>query len=318
MAQLWRPGQGMQVLDLGEKQYLFQFNHIHDLRWVVESGPWTFDNALLVLHELKRGETPETVLLTSAPFWVQIHGLPSRFSTEKVGKIVGAFVGEVVTVDAKHKYTRETPYLRVRIILDVTKPLLIDKKVRQPRGEWLTGKFRYEKLPTFCFLCGRIGHVERHCAIFYRTANPETLVRKWDASLRADFKKPVVLGGAQWLVQSADNDNRAASATTRIMAGHIVNASQMHGRPVPRSMTALRHNLGVSLWRPMGEEIVNDEAEEMEGVELPEERKRRRAEGATEIGVVRDSSGTHVVLEECHGSKSMVLAGPEFGTCPPQ
>ncbi|CAN0919245.1 hypothetical protein LINGRAHAP2_LOCUS31338 [Linum grandiflorum] len=91
--------------------------------------------------------------------------------------------------------------MRVRVVLDITKPLMNDKKVRQPGGAWLRGRYRYEKLPTFCFLCGRIGHVERHCAVYYQTERPEELIRKWDASLRAEPRKPLVAsGGAQWLV----------------------------------------------------------------------------------------------------------------------
>ncbi|CAN0898991.1 hypothetical protein LINGRAHAP2_LOCUS20021 [Linum grandiflorum] len=65
---LWRPGYGMAVEDLGDKHYLFRFNHYHGLRWVIDYRPWTFDNALLVLDELKKGETPTSVLLTSSPF----------------------------------------------------------------------------------------------------------------------------------------------------------------------------------------------------------------------------------------------------------
>ncbi|CAN1239636.1 hypothetical protein LINGRAPRIM_LOCUS2432 [Linum grandiflorum] len=56
-AMLWRPGHGMAVEDLGDKLYLFRFHHQHDLRWVIDNGPWTFDNALLVLHELQKGDT---------------------------------------------------------------------------------------------------------------------------------------------------------------------------------------------------------------------------------------------------------------------
>ncbi|CAN0843271.1 hypothetical protein LINGRAPRIM_LOCUS216 [Linum grandiflorum] len=68
LAMLWRPGYCMAVEDLGDKHYLFRFNHGHDLRWVLDNRPWTFDSALLVLHELQKGETPSTVLLTSSPF----------------------------------------------------------------------------------------------------------------------------------------------------------------------------------------------------------------------------------------------------------
>ncbi|CAN1848203.1 hypothetical protein LINPERHAP1_LOCUS38837 [Linum perenne] len=29
------------------------FFHAKDIRWLVDNGPWTFDNNLLMLHELK-------------------------------------------------------------------------------------------------------------------------------------------------------------------------------------------------------------------------------------------------------------------------
>ncbi|CAN0872479.1 hypothetical protein LINGRAHAP2_LOCUS10128 [Linum grandiflorum] len=91
LAMLWRPGDCMVVEDLGYIHYLFHFNHCHDLRWVIDNRPSTFDNrpstfdnALLILHELKKGETPTSILLTSSPLWIQIHALPSSFSTEQV------------------------------------------------------------------------------------------------------------------------------------------------------------------------------------------------------------------------------------------
>ncbi|CAN1239981.1 hypothetical protein LINGRAPRIM_LOCUS2560 [Linum grandiflorum] len=52
LAQIRRPGYRMPVEYLGEKHYIFRFNHIHDLRWVMDNQPWTYDNALLVMHEL--------------------------------------------------------------------------------------------------------------------------------------------------------------------------------------------------------------------------------------------------------------------------
>lgn len=72
MASLWRPGSGLFIKDLGSKLILFRFYHHHDLRWVMDGGPWTFDNHLLVLHVL---DAP----LHSVPFWIQIHDLPACF-----------------------------------------------------------------------------------------------------------------------------------------------------------------------------------------------------------------------------------------------
>ncbi|CAN0843270.1 hypothetical protein LINGRAHAP2_LOCUS3784 [Linum grandiflorum] len=141
--------------------------------------------------------------------------------------------------------------MRVRVMLDVTTPLQIDQKVRQPGGDWLRGKFRYEKLPTFCFLCGRIGHIERHCGLYYRAPNSELLVRKWDASLRAKPRKQVVNGRTQWLVPAPDNSNIGGSGFGRPPLQSMSLNTPGFGRNVSWSTMALKQNLGVSLWRLM-------------------------------------------------------------------
>ncbi|CAN0843468.1 hypothetical protein LINGRAHAP2_LOCUS3866 [Linum grandiflorum] len=64
LTMLWQPGHGMVVEDLRDKCYLFRFNHRRDLRWVIDNRPWTFDNALLVLPEVKKGETPTSRFIT--------------------------------------------------------------------------------------------------------------------------------------------------------------------------------------------------------------------------------------------------------------
>ncbi|CAN0900103.1 hypothetical protein LINGRAHAP2_LOCUS20646 [Linum grandiflorum] len=185
--------------------------------------------------------------------------------------------------------------MRIRVLLDVTMPLLIDKKVRQPGGEWLRGKYRYEKLPTFCFLCGRIGHIERHCAIYYRAVDPELLERKWDASLRAEYRKPVVSRGAQWLVQADMTNNPGATTSSRTVLSELSHNSLNRGRFTSRSAFALRKNLGVSLWRPMGDEDLLDEenyGDDMDEIEIQDDPKRRR---------VGSTGG--LIIRECETSK---------------
>ncbi|CAN0847084.1 hypothetical protein LINGRAHAP2_LOCUS4784 [Linum grandiflorum] len=57
--------------------------------------------------------------------------------------------------------------MRIRVRLDVRKSLHREKTVKKPNTEVLV-RFKYEKLPTFCFLCGRIGHIDRYCPIHWR------------------------------------------------------------------------------------------------------------------------------------------------------
>ncbi|CAN1815741.1 hypothetical protein LINPERHAP1_LOCUS27552 [Linum perenne] len=93
--------------------------------------------------------------------------------------------------------------MRIRVRMDIRNPIKRGKKVVKPNGEWSIAKFRYEKLPTFCYICGRMGHIDRHCEIFFRTPD-EDIIRKWDKSQRAPPRKSQVLGGEQWLIEEEE------------------------------------------------------------------------------------------------------------------
>ena len=49
MASLWRPGNGVCIRDLSPTLFLFQFFHEIDVKRMLESGPWTFDQHILLV-----------------------------------------------------------------------------------------------------------------------------------------------------------------------------------------------------------------------------------------------------------------------------
>lgn len=53
--------------------------------------------------------------------------------------------------------------MRIKIILDVTKPLLRKKKLNigHPESVWVT--FKYENMPNFYFCCVVISHGHKEC-----------------------------------------------------------------------------------------------------------------------------------------------------------
>lgn len=53
LASLWRPKEGMEVHDIGGYRYSFIFFHVMDLRKVIEGGPWSFEQNMLVYHKLQ-------------------------------------------------------------------------------------------------------------------------------------------------------------------------------------------------------------------------------------------------------------------------
>ena len=52
--------------------------------------------------------------------------------------------------------------MRVRVDLSIEKPLRMGGYVTNMDGERCRVSFKYERLPNFCFTCGKIGHDEKH------------------------------------------------------------------------------------------------------------------------------------------------------------
>lgn len=63
MASLWRPRTGMELYDMKNLKYSFLFFHKLDVQKVMEGGPWSFEQAMLVLHQVGMGEDPTAAKL---------------------------------------------------------------------------------------------------------------------------------------------------------------------------------------------------------------------------------------------------------------
>ncbi|MBA0643755.1 hypothetical protein Goklo_028017 [Gossypium klotzschianum] len=129
MANLWHPVKRAQILDLGEEMFLFKFFHKMDLERVLKGSPWTFNNHLLMLHWLEKKEDPLKVPLIFVCFWVQIHEVPPGFYIETLTRQIEGFLGNFLEFDGTNLGKRLCTYLRIRVQLDVRRPLKRKKKV---------------------------------------------------------------------------------------------------------------------------------------------------------------------------------------------
>ena len=79
--------------------------------------------------------------------------------SETVCKEIGNYIGSYIESNINNFSGVWRTYMHIRVSIDVQnslKQLMCIKKVRENRRGLLT--FKYERLPTFCFFCGMIGH----------------------------------------------------------------------------------------------------------------------------------------------------------------
>ncbi|KAL8546704.1 hypothetical protein ACS0TY_006434 [Phlomoides rotata] len=177
-------GQGCHHQSIGQWRYLFEFFHKLDVLRVMNGLPWTFNNHPLLLHHIQRGEYALRVPLSSLPMWVQVYDIPHGYISEQFGRQIGNFLGKFVEYDKSNSMGAWRNYMRIRVSIDVSLPLKCFKRIHKGEEGSFRITFKYERLSTFCFMCGRIGHAESFCELRYATDGGE-VVRGWDISLRA-------------------------------------------------------------------------------------------------------------------------------------
>lgn len=203
MADIWKPTMGINIKELEQGVFLFQFYYKEDMDWVFNGGPWTFDNAMLCLETVLKGEDPIKVQLWFLNIWIQIHELPSGFMSEMVGQQLGNFFGEFLLYDAKNNTSIWRECMRVKIRIDVRKPLKRKKRITRKNGQDFVVQCKYERLGDFCFRCGLVTHTER----FYR----RTIDRRegegnrdWGTWLRAPSRRGSGQSSSKWLREEGD------------------------------------------------------------------------------------------------------------------
>ncbi|KAL8088698.1 hypothetical protein AgCh_038468 [Apium graveolens] len=134
IADVWRPAMGITIKEIDQGIFLFQFYHKDDMQWVLRGGPWSFDNAMLVISEVPIGEEPLNVPLWHINMWLQLFDLPSGFMSESVGVQLGNFFGEFIEYDHKNNTSIWREYMCIRVKVDVRKPLKRKKKITKING----------------------------------------------------------------------------------------------------------------------------------------------------------------------------------------
>ncbi|XP_074288026.1 uncharacterized protein LOC141613185 [Silene latifolia] len=138
MNKLWNSSKPMlgNVVDAKEKTFIFRFGAARDKARVLEGQPWHFEKV----------------------YDLPIAGRTNRANAQRIGNCLGKFIS------LEHGPNAELDRaIRIRVLYDIQVPLKASVPVRMKDGRTIEFIVKYERLPTYCYGCGLIGHGEKDC-----------------------------------------------------------------------------------------------------------------------------------------------------------
>jgi hypothetical protein len=163
MKAIWNLSRDPICREAGENLFIFQMHCLGDWKKVVHQGPWTFRGWALLIEDYDGKVDPEKITFSGLHIWAQIHGIPELYRKPVVIDDLARRVGKVKEVQMFPKLFYEGNYVRLRVMIDVRKPLMrfVSLAVEGEGRKRLAVK--YEKIPFFCKRCGLLGHNHEEC-----------------------------------------------------------------------------------------------------------------------------------------------------------
>ncbi|KAL0907864.1 hypothetical protein M5K25_022310 [Dendrobium thyrsiflorum] len=147
---------------LGKGWYLCSFKCLEAFEGVLAGGPWYVNQHIVGLDRWSTDFSPTSMKGLSSPIWIRMPHLPLQCWDEDNVAISASMIGEPLMLDGNMFLWGKREFARVCVRLELDKPL--------PLGVWVDGiagrffqKVEYERISTFCYNCGMVGHDKSVC-----------------------------------------------------------------------------------------------------------------------------------------------------------
>jgi hypothetical protein len=160
---MWAPTGGLLIRNIEDNLFLAVFTSQNDMDRVFVQSPWTFDKKLIQIVRFEGNLQLTAVQFTHAAFWICVINLPIKYMSAEVGEDIGAIIGKFLEVDVLASGLAWGRFLRLRVEIELGKPLMRGYILQFAEEAPFWVDFRYEHLPTFCYRCDVIGHSGSDC-----------------------------------------------------------------------------------------------------------------------------------------------------------
>jgi hypothetical protein len=164
LGDVWRTEQKLTYKDLGDNLFQLDFYGEADYNFVIKGGTWHHRHDAVIVVPFGRDLCASEARPTAFPVWIRVYDLPRKLMTKKRGTALLEQFGEVMEVDTDDGVQASGPFLRVRVRWPIRQPLVYTVPVGK-KDQIVRYNMRYERVPNFCFFCGRIGHARKECKL---------------------------------------------------------------------------------------------------------------------------------------------------------
>ncbi|PPD96872.1 hypothetical protein GOBAR_DD06140 [Gossypium barbadense] len=187
---LWFTKEEVDFVALREGTVIVKFGCLEDQSRILNLTSWLFDRCLFSMVPFKNGKAIDTYEFWMAPFWLRIYNIPIELMDRQTDLDIGNAIGELVAIDWKDRNGRRTEFIRIKVKINVLNPLRRVVKLVDKDGTETIGVLKYERLPDFCYECGKIGHTVKTCTINKESEVMSGLNTQFGSWLRAPIGTP--------------------------------------------------------------------------------------------------------------------------------
>lgn len=167
MKPAWGNPVGLKFRAIGEKgdnMFVAKFGSGGDRERVLARSPWMVGRYVVLLKNYDEKLSASEIIFDQLELWVRILNLLLGWMNQTRGSRAMSLIGRVVKMDVDSEGKASGAFFRARVAVEIDKPLrrgllLRMSKTEEPR--WF--HVQYERLPYFCYACGKIGHSEMDC-----------------------------------------------------------------------------------------------------------------------------------------------------------
>jgi len=138
-----------------------EFGSGGEMERVLSGSPWMVGRYAVLLQKYDEKLSASEIVFDRLELWVRILNLPLGWMNQTRGSRAMSLIGHVVKMDVDVDGKASGAFLRAQVAIEIDKllrrgVLLRMSKTEEPR--WFHAQ--YERLPFYCFACGKIRHSE--------------------------------------------------------------------------------------------------------------------------------------------------------------